>query len=242
LNKLPKLRQFLKQEASDYSNIEIQWVGGHTPTAYFRDDAGATTKEVVLEDLDRAGILDFFKKHEFEPKLPQADAFADQPSNQATFKGHHYEHFPAKGPWDRARDFAASRTHNGRKGYIATVTSKAEGEFVRKLAGEEEIWLGASDGAVEGEWRWVQGPEHGTLFWTGTGTQGSRQENNFARWRAHEPNNADTVKEEDCASMGPTGEWNDVPCVQFTGLVIEYGDEPLPQESPQEEQNAKQEL
>jgi len=240
LNKLPKLKQFLKQEASDYSNIEIQWVGGHTPTAYFRDDAGATTKEVVLEDLDRAGILEFFKKHEFEAKLPQADAFAAQPADQVTWKGHHYEHFPAKGPWDRARDFAGSRTHNGRKGYVATVTSKAEGEVVRQLAGGAPFWLGASDAGVEGEWRWVQGPEHGSLFWKGVGTQGSAQEGNFAGWRSHEPNNADMVQEEDCATMGPSGEWNDVPCTQYTGLVVEYGDEPIPEQPQQEEK--KQEL
>jgi len=128
---------------------------------------------------------------------------------------------------------------------MATVTSKAEGDFVRKLAGEENIWLGASDGAVEEEWRWVQGPEHGTMFWKGSGTKGSPQGNNYANWRAHEPNNADSVKDEDCAAMGPTGEWNDVPCTQFTGLVVEYGDEPIPQEQSQQQQGAggsKQEL
>ena len=46
---------------------------------------------------------------------------------------------------------------------MATITSSDEqDEIKRQLEGAivgQQLWLGGSDAGVEGEWRWVEGPE-----------------------------------------------------------------------------------
>lgn len=80
--------------------------------------------------------------------------------------------------WSAARlqaEFATSKYY-GLQGYLATITSEVENIFIQqKTIGVG--WIGATDQAVEGEWRWVTGPEgkenggKGLLFWRGSGGQ-----------------------------------------------------------------------
>lgn len=92
--------------------------------------------------------------------------------------GHFYEYVPKPGGptsvylWADARAAASQRRYFGLQGYLVTVTSAAENAFVAaKLSGQG--WMGATDDAVEGEWRWVTGPEGleqggaGRLFYHG---------------------------------------------------------------------------
>jgi len=73
--------------------------------------------------------------------------------------------------WAACRDAAAARRYFGLQGYLVTVTNAVENTFVSgKLAGQG--WMGSSDLAVEGTWRWVTGPEGlegggGRLFYMG---------------------------------------------------------------------------
>ncbi|MCY1633924.1 C-type lectin domain-containing protein [Marinifilum sp. D737] len=143
--------------------------------------------------------------------------------------GHFYEFVPSVGVrWDDARDAASLRRYYGLKGYLATLTSKEETD----LAGSQISgagWIGASDEAVEGEWRWVTGPEAGTVFWNGT-AEGSSP--NWAFWNQGEPNQ---VGNEDYAhitdpSIGISGSWNDLSITgansgtyQPKGYIVEYG-------------------
>ena len=52
----------------------------------------------------------------------------------------------------------------GRPGHLATITLAAENSFIlaQFALASSEAWIGASDAAVEGQWRWVVGPEAGT--------------------------------------------------------------------------------
>ncbi|QDT71002.1 hypothetical protein I41_01570 [Lacipirellula limnantheis] len=79
-------------------------------------------------------------------------------------------------PFAVALTRAASMSHLGIPGHLATITSQAEEDFVlgyfKELGGRpfstiENYWIAASDAAVEGEWRWVAGPEAGQQFWQG---------------------------------------------------------------------------
>jgi len=63
---------------------------------------------------------------------------------------------------------ATSRTHLGQPGYLATVTSAAENAFLRDtfavplgFGGGGAAFLGASDAAQNGVFRWLGGPEAG---------------------------------------------------------------------------------
>jgi hypothetical protein len=81
-------------------------------------------------------------------------------------------------------------------GYLATITSDEENTFASNLAGIE-AWLGGSDQAVEGEWRWMNGPEVDQLF-------------TYTNWASFEPNN--TSGGEDYLQTnhaGQAGKWND---------------------------------
>ena len=62
----------------------------------------------------------------------------------------------------------------GLRGYLATITSQVESDFIKQKT-KGVGWIGASDAGTEGEWRWVTGPEglldngKGLQFWKGTG-------------------------------------------------------------------------
>jgi VCBS repeat-containing protein len=127
--------------------------------------------------------------------------------------------------WTAARDAAAATTFNGLTGYLATITSANENAFVlSKLPADG--WIGASDAALEGTWKWVTGPEAGTVFSIGNDSPVT-QSGQYANWNANEPNDAGG---EDYAEFysggGNSGQWNDLPGTNGNGIsyyVVEYG-------------------
>ena len=105
-------------------------------------------------------------------------------------------------------------------GYLATITSAEENEFIRSVLPNYKF--GASDYLVEGEWRWVGGPEKDQLFWLG-GPDGSVQNEMYNSWGVGgEPNNSGG---EDTAEMYGNGVWNDAGDGQ-SSWVIEWGGMP----------------
>jgi hypothetical protein len=78
------------------------------------------------------------------------------------------------------------------------------------------VWLGATDQAVEGEWRWTDGE----LFWLGIDS-GSAQNGLFAGWYFREPNN---VNGEHCGSLetnSASPSWFDTRCHLTTAFICE---------------------
>jgi len=139
--------------------------------------------------------------------------------------GHFYEFVTASGiSWTAARDAAAVRTLFGLQGYLTTVTSENENAFiVSKLVGQG--WMGANDTAIEGDWRWVTGPETDTAFWNGV-ANGSPVGGEYNNWASGEPNQ--WGGNEDYAHFLSTGKWNDFPLSlgSISGYVVEYGSMP----------------
>ncbi len=147
---------------------------------------------------------------------------------------HYYEYVPALGiTWSSARIAADNRTYFGLKGYLATITSVEEAQ----LSGEQAAgagWIGGSDEQTEGVWRWMTGPEAGTIFWNGL-ANGTTP--NFANWNVGEPNQ---FGDEDYAhvtspNIGNRGSWNDLPNTgdlnpgsdyHPQGYIVEYGGTP----------------
>ena len=148
---------------------------------------------------------------------------------------HYYEFVSVPGiTWTDAEVAASNRTYFGLQGYLVTLTSQQEADFSGSQA-QGVGWIGASDAAVEGEWRWVTGPEAGTLFWDG-GVGGT--ELTFAFWNNNEPNDfpdgPSVPGQENYAhitdnSVGIVGSWNDLPntggggAYASQGYVVEYG-------------------
>jgi len=235
LNALPKLKRFLKQEASEYENIELEWIRGHLPTAYFKDVQGKVIEELALPDYGHGDIMKLFKSHKWTPRRPRV-GFGDPLSN-GSFGGHYYEFFAIPSPWEDANEFALSRSHDGLQGYLLTLTSKEEELFIRKLIpatmhqASGGVWLGAGDGEEEGKWFWKAGPEAGVKFGEGRGKDGKVVGSAFQSWQTREPNNGENDYDEDCAIMSyrdASAGWDDVSCFPpvRNGLIVEYGNEP----------------
>jgi hypothetical protein len=140
------------------------------------------------------------------------------------FNGNYYKYVASSAiTWTDANSSANSSTHFGFTGYLATLTSAGEQNFVSgKLQGKG--WLGGSDQVSEGVWNWVSGPESGTQFWQGNGS-GSAVGGEYNNWNAGEPND---LNGEDYLHYLENGKWNDFAnsVVSITGYLVEYGGMP----------------
>ena len=136
--------------------------------------------------------------------------------------GNLYEYITFTGNWNAAETNAQTLTRYGATGYLTTILTAQENQFVAARL-EGAGWMGASDSAGEGDWKWVTGPETGTSFWTGNGN-GSTVNGNYANWGTGEPN--DSGGDEDCAQfLSSNGLWNDLNCAgsSLPGYVAEFG-------------------
>lgn len=170
------------------------------------------------------------------------------PTNQ-----HFYEYFESPGiTWGDARTAAETKTYFGLKGYLATILSAEEQQIIgEQLPGTG--WIGGSDYKVEGEWRWLTGPENGTLFWSNleVGPGGVKYSNifgpgytpNFAYWNRkngtnNEPDNGTGLEHfahilDKDSSLGLKGSWIDLTyngtttwSMKSRGYIVEYGGMP----------------
>ena len=155
-------------------------------------------------------------------------------ANYLPSTGHYYEYIADIGiTWTNAKVAAASRTYFGWQGYLATITSSEESQLAGKQA-KGAGWIGGSDQETEGVWKWVTGPENGTIFWNGL-SDGSAPPGVYSYWNTDEPNQ---MGDEDYAhitapNIGILGSWNDLSNTgaasgdyQPKGYIVEYGGMP----------------
>ncbi len=159
--------------------------------------------------------------------------------------GHFYEYVPYSGnSWTSAKNAAAAKVYLNYPGYLATITSAAENDYIKQILGAN-AWIGASDdfnqinaatgaitynnqAAAEGKWHWITGPEAGTQFWNGA-DNGSSVPGQYANWNSGEPNNASGSQPEHMGIIyntgGTVGKWNDVENgnTGIPGYIVEYG-------------------
>jgi hypothetical protein len=112
------------------------------------------------------------------PREPGRFAFPAMPSSRVVEApdGHAYQYVAAPNlSWDKARAAAQRHSWQGHKGYLATIDSAAEFQFVLQNVFPDDTdvtYLGGRQ-TSRGEWRWVTGPDgradggKGTLFWRG---------------------------------------------------------------------------
>jgi hypothetical protein len=129
------------------------------------------------------------------------------------FGGHDYVFCNVNLAWTVARDNCASIGM-----VLVRVDDAAESQWVFDNAYDapprQGVWIGASDLAMEGEWRWVDG----ALFWLGDAS-GSAQDGLFSAWYSTQPSGQDP---RDCAAVdGNSLGWYDLDCMTPQPYVCE---------------------
>ncbi|MGB7326931.1 MAG: DUF4347 domain-containing protein, partial [Rubripirellula sp.] len=122
-------------------------------------------------------------------------------------------------------DFATARTNASAEtlgvvsGELVSIGSAHENQLVHQFSVDAgvDVWIGASDLTVEGEWVW----EDGQQFWTGDGTSGYGL-SAYTNWFSGEPNDAGA--NQDAAIIRAShGQWLDaVATATSYGSVVQW--------------------
>ncbi|RYY54650.1 MAG: hypothetical protein EOO05_20110, partial [Chitinophagaceae bacterium] len=146
--------------------------------------------------------------------------------------GHFYEYVSTGSAWAAAKTAAEGRSYLGLQGYLVTIMSATENEFIRQTSAAD-AWTGASDDysyinaatgattyanqtASEGKWYWTTGPEKGTQMTTGNAPNGTSLPpvagSTYNNWNTGEPNNTSSNENAGTiySSGANAGKWNDL--------------------------------
>lgn len=132
--------------------------------------------------------------------------------------GHYYEYVSDSVNWNGALEQAASSSFAGMQGYLATITSQEEQDFLQTnlpnlawIAGSDE-WDPNTEND-EGQWKWMAGPEQGQLL-------------TYFSWASGEPNNCCGGEDYLQFHWASNGDWNDHGgpgnSNQTNGYLVEY--------------------
>lgn len=115
-------------------------------------------------------------------------------TSQNNYNGHSYYRSTGSMTWTDAKQACINMG-----GHLVTSTTLAENNFLFGLW--PNGWIGLTDEAVEGQWRWVTGEPYSWSYWNGG-----------------EPNNSNN---EDYIQFVGGGKWNDLPNVSLP-YVLEF--------------------
>ncbi len=155
--------------------------------------------------------------------------------------GHFYRPITNSGiNYTNAKTGAAAETFKGQTGYLVTITSQDEQNFIHTNVPLNNIWIALSDVGLEGRWRIDAGPEDGTLVWTASAnvnnsttnsysSAGTTASGQYVAWASNEPNNDDASRggeDHGITKFNGNNSWNDLNngnSSQVGGYVVEFG-------------------
>ncbi len=198
---------------SSVTNLNYEWDNSYTLTIRATDNGfgslfSSTSVMVNITDVNESPVF-----------TPAQSVLATNPAvRYSAATGNFYQLVTTTANLATATTNAAGMMLNGVAGYVATSTSAAENAYLVSLI-TTSTWLGGSDLAVEGEWRWSGGPEAGQMYWLGAAA-GSPQGGSYTNWGGGEPNNSGGV--EDGIQLLTGGTWNDINVASSLPYLVEW--------------------
>jgi len=137
--------------------------------------------------------------------------------------GHYYAYTGNGESWTSASSSSRASTLNGLTGYLATVTSAEENDFITNYskggaALTNDALLGGTDVQSEGTWIWdtgPAGPEDGTVFRRDSSDIG------YTKWDDDQPNNEGN--QDYLRIIHTDGQWGDIDPGDASGYITEWG-------------------
>ncbi len=141
--------------------------------------------------------------------------------------GHYYEYLPDLVSWEQAQVIAESRSWKGNPGYLVTLTTPEENDWVyyQVLGGdapapEGDPWIGGYQNSYasdpEDNWHWV-----------------TEEPWEWTNWAPGEPNDYDEQWGEmylQFSQLG-AGMWNDHHSINWKPMIVEYSDDVVAEET-----------
>lgn len=136
--------------------------------------------------------------------------------------GHFYLPVSTGQFYTTAKSLSTQQTFKGQTGYLVTITSSNEENFIFTNVPQNNIWFALSDAAQEGYWRVDAGPENGTLIKTQNGQFAGNISGQYNNWCGGEPNNAGG-EHYAVTKWGGGACWNDLPNNWSNPYIVEFG-------------------
>lgn len=262
----------INASTAGYSSLTItvpaEFVANYTLPASWQEHISGNTINFIISNPATAGsvasVTDFLENN-FFMTLATENVFPAQASHltinisenllssREDENGfiHYYEFVPASGiDWLTAYNAAKTRTVNGLSGYLTTITSQEEQDFIYNSIAKYPGWLGAtrmrnSDGTrindestlstnlsnfdynvtVANDWYWATGPETGTVFFDGaTYSTGTTPANRYSFWAglpSRQPDNGSPGEFVMMFAYQNTPYWNDT-TINMRGIGLGY--------------------
>ena len=140
--------------------------------------------------------------------------------------GHFYRPLTAtadRTTYTNARSRSLATTFKGQQGYLVTITSTSEEEFIRVNVPATNVWFAATDEVIDGRWVIDAGPEKGTLMKTQNGQTVGNIQGVYNNWCPGEPNGSNGSENYAVAKWNGAACWNDLSNNWNNPYVIEYG-------------------
>lgn len=135
--------------------------------------------------------------------------------------GHFYRPISTTATYTNAKTLASQQTFKGQQGYLVTITSASEDQFIFNNVPQSNIWFALSDAASEARWTIDAGPEAGTLIKINNGQTNGNIPGQYNNWAPGEPN--DSGNEDYAVTKWNGSQWNDLPNNFNNPYVVEFG-------------------
>jgi hypothetical protein len=124
---------------------------------------------------------------------------------------HFYRYISGNISYTSARTNAGTYSFKGKTGYLLTITSESEQDFIFNNTLGSNIWFAATDEVTDGTWIIDAGPEKGTILKTQNGPTAGNIAGVYNNWCSGEPNGANHSEDYPVTKWNGGNCWNDLP-------------------------------